>query len=546
MKNNNFNFKKLYKHLSIVLVVIFLLSIITGGTYSSDSVIDQVRNILKANYVDELPDSVLNQPTVDGIIKEINKTDTHTEYFTASQYTDFQNSINNTFSGIGVQVEMVSDGVQIITVFDGSPAQEAKLKPGDVIMMADNHILSGAPQDVALGYIKGPEGTSVKLKVKRGNALLSFNITRKQINAPTVNGEILDKHIGYIQLVSFGEDTAAKFGEMVNKDESNKVDSYIVDLRYNGGGYLTTALDIAGYFIGNNLALITRSRQEGKLEQNAVPHNTIINKPVIFLINEYSASASEILSGAVKDYNKAYFIGVRSYGKGSVQSPQLLSNNDVLKYTIEKFFSPKDHTIDKVGITPEMNVPDDIDSMRVAELILDTPKLAKSNKGYVKISINSKTVISKISKLDSPLYWQSYKQLITLATTGGAISLGTDKGWTAVSKANLKDLANMYYPNYKIQSKINNVTTDSAITLKFNAKMLRSSLNSKNIELIDTSTGDRVPIALKVKTDKEVVAAPTQKFTMNKKYYLVVNPNTLKSDKKALGYGMLDEISTAK
>lgn len=547
-------FKKIYRILSIGLIIVFMFTFVTASAYSDDSVINEVRQLLKTYYVDDLPDSVINQPTVDGILKEINKSDPHTMYFTASKFDDFTNSINNTFSGIGVQIEIVPQGVQVITVFDNSPAKEVGMKPGDIIMMADNHILSGLVDTVATGYIKGIEGTSVKLKVLRGSALLTLDVTRRQISAPTVDGSILDKHIGYIRLVSFGQDTATKFGKIIDDYESKNVDSYVVDLRYNGGGYLDTALNIAGYFVGNNVALITKSRNEGELKHYGTLHKNIINKPVIFLINEYSASASEVLSGAVKDYGKAYFVGLNSYGKGSVQMPATLSNNDTLKLTIERFYSPKGNTINKVGIKPDYNVANDIDSMRVAELMLDTPKALKNNSGYVKIKLKDRTFIVSINRAEQPLYWNSYKQFINAAatTTGGGVSvmLGTDKGWSTVTKDNLKNTAKMYYPSYKSLAKLKSVKLQTNFTLNFKSKLMKNSINDKNIELIDTLSGDRLPITFTststpTKTN-DVIVTPKSELKKGTTYYLVVNPKILKSDNKALGYGMINEIETIK
>lgn len=546
MGKKNTKNKRLFKYISILMMSVFIISITTSATYKDDSVINEVRTYLKNYYVDELPDSTLNLNSVDDIIKEINKTDPHTVYFTADKYAEFTDSINNTFSGIGVQIEIVPEGVQILTVFDGSPAQEMKLQPGDVIMMADDHILAGVPDDVAVGYIKGPEGTTVKLKVKRNKELLNIDIVRRKINAPTVTGKVLDNHIGYLDITSFGSDTGTKFGELLKQDESKNVDSYIVDLRYNGGGYLTTALDIAGYFVGNNLALITKGRIEGEVKQNATLQGIQINKPVIFLINEYSASASEILSGVLRDYNKAYFLGVRSYGKGSVQMPITLSNKDVLKMTIEKFFSPKGTTIDKVGITPNMLIPDEVDSMRAAELILNTPKTLSNNRGYFKIATKDKTIIGELTKAEDPLFWQSYKQLVTLSSQNGQVMFGTGKGWTVASKDALKDMAKIYYPTYKIKDKETGVTTDSAITVKFDSSVLKSSVNEKNVELIDSATGVRSTVEFKSINDKEAIVAPKEKFKMNKLYYLVVGPNVQKADKTAIGNGFIYELKTSK
>jgi carboxyl-terminal processing protease len=537
---------KIRKTLAIVLSAVFILSFTFAGTYSDNSVIEQVRELLRTQYVDELPDSVLNLPTVDEIIAEINKTDPHTKYFSAKDFTDFIDSIDNKFSGIGVQIEYIPEGVQVITVFDGSPAKAGGIKAGDVIMMADNHLLAGIPDDVAINYIKGPEGTSVNLKVKRGTTLLNFDIVRKQISVPTVEGEILDNHIGYIRVVSFGADTAIKFGTVLEEQQSKKVDSYIIDLRNNGGGYLQTALDMAGYFIGNNKALITKSKVEGEVEYPASYHKNVIDKPVIFLINSYSASASEVLSGAVKDYNKAYFLGVKSYGKGSVQITPQLDNKDYLKLTIAKFYSPKGNEINKIGITPDMAAPDTVDSMRVGELILDSPKTIASTKDYVKIETNGKVAIVKLARADDSKYWAAYGQLITNAIKQGKISIGNanGKGWTVASKTYIDDIAKLYFPSYKLTAKLKNFQLKGTIKVKFSAKIAKNSLSAKNAELIDAETGERIAIRFKGYSDKEVTVVPQKALAKAKTYYMVVHPSLIGADKKALGVGILDEITT--
>ena len=544
LKNNRL--KKMYKALSVILISILIFSFASAGKYTDDSIINEVRQILRTNYVDELPDSTLNQPTVEGIVKEINKTDTHTEYFTAKQYGEFTNAVNQTYVGIGVSIEMVPEGVQVITVFDTSPAKDGDIKSGDVIMMANQHLLGGLSSDAAVNLIKGPAGTKVNLRIKRENQLINKTLPRRQINAPTVTGEILDKHIGYIKISSFGGDTALKFGDLINDYETKKVDSYIIDVRNNGGGYLDAALNIAGYFVGDQVALITRSKAEGVKKLYGVAHKALINKKVTFLINQYSASASEVLSGVVRDYNKANFIGLKSYGKGSVQWPVALPDKTVLKLTIEKFFSPKDITIDKVGITPNIDVPNEVDSMRVAELIFDTPKTLKSNLGYVKINLKDNSAVLNVNRVEDPIYWQSYNQLISLAAKDGSVMLGTDKGWTTLTKDNLSDLPAMFYPGYKELPKKKSAALESKFTLSFDTNVLKSSLNDKNIELIDTSSGVRVPVVITVPNGKSVLVAPKNILKKGKTYFLVVNPKVIKTDNKPVGYGMINEIETVK
>lgn len=542
-----FKFREIYRILSLILILTFSFTLLTAGAYSDNSVINEVRQLLKTYYVDKLPDSVLNKSTIDDILKEINKTDTYTTYLTPKKYTNFMNSVNNKYIGIGLYIETVAEGVKVVSVIDGTPEKAAGIMAEDIIMMADNHILVGLTDDKAAEYIKGREGTTVKLRVKRGSDILNVDVIRKQIASSTISGEILDKHIGYIKIISFGEDSASSFAEKIKSFEENKVDSYIIDLRYNGGGLLDAALDIAGYFIGNNVALITKERINGEEKVRGKFHGMLINKPVVFLINKYSASASEVLVAAVKDYKKAYVIGTKSYGKGSVQLIAGLSNNDVLKFTTNKFYSPRSgKAIDQIGITPDLNVTDDIDSMRVAELILDSPNYLKDNRGYVKMTFNNKTVIVNINKMEQSLYWQSYKQLLSIATKNGNVMMGIQNGWNKVSKDYLKNIIKMYYPNYRQTAKLYSININCEFKIDFNLKIMENSITDENIELIDTLTGIRIPVGFRNTKDMEVIVTPKDSLKNGKTYYLVVHPKIMKSNNKPLGYGIINEIITAK
>jgi carboxyl-terminal processing protease len=540
----NDNMRKIYKLISLVLVSIIIIVFGFAGTYKGSNVINEVRQYLKSYYVDDLPDSILNQTSVEDIVASINKTDPYTQYLTVKKYNSMVDLINNNFLGIGIYIQIIPEGVKVVSVVDGSPEKAAGIMPGDIIIMAENHLLANVTSDSAVTYIKGTENEIVKLKILRDSKILDIDILREKFSSSTIDEKILDNHIGYLRITSFGEDTGKLFSEKLKNCQDKKVDSYIIDLRYNVGGSLNSALDIAGYFIGSNVAFITNGKHDGVSKNYGIYHGQIINKPIIFLVNEYSASASEILAGAVRDYGKAYFIGTKTFGKGSVQWSFPLSNKNILKLTIDKFYSPKGTAIDKVGIEPDLYINDDIDSLSVAELIFNSNFSLKNNKGFVRMDLKKKSVIVSINKMEQPSYWQAYTQLLNAASKDGKIMFGTGGTWARVPQEKIGDMISMFYPDYKVISRFSDISVDSEFTIGFKSKMIMKSINNKNIELIDTKTGIRVPVKLKSIMDTQVVVSPMEDLIKDRTYYLVVDPNILKADNKPLGEGKIYEIQT--
>ena len=336
------------------------------------SALDTGKAIVKQYYMGDIKEATIDAAAdMPSLVKSLN--DPYSAYFTPQQYTDFTGSINNTFSGIGISVGLSPEGIKIVSVFDNSPSKEAGLLIGDIITQADGHALAGLTSEAATAYVRGVTGTSVHLQVKRGTTTLPFDVVRKAIVLPTVVGELIDKHIGYIDISSFGETTTTEFKDVYEGLKNKSADSYIVDLRDDGGGYMNTAFDIAGFFIGNNVVLKVQPKTGVVKSYNATDEKELIDKPVIFLINEHSASASEILAAAVKDYKKAVFIGNKSYGKGVAQTIFTLPDKSYLKLTVFKFVSPLGKEINKIGITPDIEVKDDakagIDSLSAARIL---------------------------------------------------------------------------------------------------------------------------------------------------------------------------------
>jgi len=245
-------------------------------------------------------------------------------------------------------------------IIAGSPAKEAGLLSGDIITKANNEELKDLSLTEAVSKIRGKANTTVTLEVVRAGQkeIITKVVTRKKIDIPSVDGKVIEgTNIGYIALSIFGEKTADDFNKTLMDLESKKVTGLVIDLRDNGGGYLETAVAILSNFVEKDKVLVVTKEKNPFLNRSYFSYgNTQKPLPIVLLINENSASASEITAGALKDYNLAILVGQKSYGKGSVQQPFNLSDGSEMKVTVAKWYTPKDYGIDKVGINPDIEV----------------------------------------------------------------------------------------------------------------------------------------------------------------------------------------------
>ena len=468
-----------------MLVLILILSTSTTVLASDVEVLPEIRSLLQNQYVDPVSADVLNAPTVDETLKRLG--DPHTTYFSPEQYQGFLGSIDMRFYGIGIHINMEPEGVKVVSVISGSPAEEVGLKTGDVIVRAAGQSLVGLSSDEAVNILRGLDGSTVQISVKQGTLTKDLSVTRRAIKEPTVTGEVLDGHIGYLDLNSFGTDTPTEFQTTVNRLRNQNVNGWIVDLRDNGGGYLSSALNLAGYFIGPDVAVRIKDRTGVIHLYQAPDHGFTLNQPVIFLTNENSASASEILTAAVKDYQKAILVGTTTYGKGTVQSMFTLSNGGVLKMTVDRFYSPLGHEINKVGVNPDVEIRQ-ADSLRAAELML----LGKTE---------------ALAKARTSDYWEAWGELANLVP----------------ANKQLERFA-LYYPNYRKVSELSSIPLDKKFTVHFAGTVDWQSVNSTSLELINSKTGERtlstfVPLGL---SDVQVI--PEVALTPNTTYWLVIHP----------------------
>lgn len=397
----------------LALILVFNLFIINVSASVTDETLNTIKQIIKQDYVEEVPEEVYDAQSIEELVDLLG--DPYTKYFSANEYNSFTDEIEMKFVGIGIHIEMVPEGVEVVSLIEGAPAEEVGIAPGDIIISANGSSLAGLSSEEAVSLIKGEEGTAVKLEVKRGVSIMNISVVRKEISSPTVTGSLLNNHIGYINIASFGNDTPNKFNEILQSLENQNADSYIVDLRDNLGGYMHAALNIAGYFIGNNTAMMVEDNSGYKEKLNAFIHDEIIDKPVIFLINEYSASASEILAAAVKDYDKAYFIGVNSYGKGVAQSIYEFTDGSAFKMTTMRFLSPLGNVINKIGISPDLKI-EDMDPLLAAELLLGNSKRTSLNGRYMSIEMDNRFFEINLKDIKDDDYWKAYEYILGKAT----------------------------------------------------------------------------------------------------------------------------------
>lgn len=307
-------------------------------------------------------DTLSEKDLVSGMIKGFVGAfgDKHSEYFNPDETKKFNEMLSGDFEGIGAVIEKNDFWVVIERIIAGSPAKEAGLLSGDIITKANNEELKDISLTDAVSKIRGTADTTVTLEIIRPGEkeIITKIVTRKKIDIPSVDGKIIEgTNIGYITLSIFGEKTADDFYKTLTDLETKKAKGLIIDLRDNGGGYLETAVSILSNFVEKDKVLVTTKEKNPFLNRSYFSYGNI-NKslPIVVLINENSASASEITAGALKDYNLAILVGQKSYGKGSVQQPFNLSDGSEMKVTVAKWYTPKDYGIDKVGIKPDIEV----------------------------------------------------------------------------------------------------------------------------------------------------------------------------------------------
>ncbi len=327
--------------------------------YSS---VEQLYDELKKNYDGALDKQKLLDGLKEGLVKASD--DPYTEYFNAEGAEDFNEQLNGSFSGIGAELSKENGDIVVVSPIAGFPAEKAGIKPKDIIAEVDGGSTADMTVSEAVSKIRGEKGTKVKLTIIRGAQPLSFEVTREDITIPSVKSEIVAGNIGYLQISRYSEDTVRLATEAAKQYKANNVSGVVLDLRGNPGGLLDAAVGLSSLWLKDGAKVLEEKRDGKVIKTYSSDGNDILQGvKTIVLINEGSASASEITAGALKDNGVAQLVGVKSYGKGSVQSLLNLGSSllpggkeGLLKVTIARWYTPKGKNIDKEGISPDVEV----------------------------------------------------------------------------------------------------------------------------------------------------------------------------------------------
>ncbi len=313
--------------------------------------------LLHEYYVRPLDDTKLVQGAIRGMYRATG--DKHTSYMDPDEYRQATISLAGEYEGIGAWVDTSGDYVSIVSPMKGSPAEKAGLKPGDKIIAVDGEDVTGVPPDLVVRRVLGPAGTKVRLTIKRDDQEpFDVVITRAKITIPSVEGHMLDDGVAYVALYTFGNKTADDLHNTLKDLMAQHPKGLILDLRNNGGGYLATAVDVASEFLPKGKVVLYEESKDGSRKAyKAHGGGLALDVPMVVLVNEGTASASEIVSGALQDYGRAVLVGVTTYGKGSVQNWIPLSNNQgAVRITVALWLTPKGRQISGKGLTPDVKV----------------------------------------------------------------------------------------------------------------------------------------------------------------------------------------------
>lgn len=308
---------------------------------------------IETKYVNDTDDVKLIDGAIDGMVKSLN--DPHSKYLSPKMYKTLMEQTEGSFAGIGVVMGMDNEQkIHIVGIMENSPGQKAGLQEGDEILAVDGVPVTQMAFDEVAAHVRGQAGTDVVLTIMRDNANQDITITRDNIKLKTVGHKMLDNNIGYIQIVSFSEDTANEFNEAYNDLKNQGMKALVLDLRNNPGGLLTTCVEIAKKLVPKGEIVSIVDKQGNKETYSSSLEAP--EYPLVVLINKNSASASEILSGAIQDTKAGTIIGNTSYGKGSVQTILPMFEDDAVKLTIAKYYTPSGRSIDGTGITPDIEI----------------------------------------------------------------------------------------------------------------------------------------------------------------------------------------------
>ena len=351
------------------LVFTFLISKVCSSEnniYKKIDLFGEVLEKINKEYVDEIDQSKSMDSAINGLLQSL---DPYSAYMSPEIFNEMQTETSGKFGGLGIEVIMESGVVKVISPIDDTPASKAGIKAGDYIVKINEIQVQGKSLSEAVDLMRGPVGTGIELTVRRigEKKALKFNVIREIIQIQSVKADILEKNIGYLRLTSFNENSDTQIEKQIKKfEKNNDIKGYILDLRNNPGGLLSQAITISDFFLDNGEIVSTKGRKTSENRRWFAKKGDLTNgKLLIVLINYGSASASEIVAGALKDHKRAILLGENSFGKGSVQSIIPLKNQGAIRLTIAKYYLPSGKSISEVGVSPDIEITEKTEEFRI-------------------------------------------------------------------------------------------------------------------------------------------------------------------------------------
>ena len=362
--------KKFTEFLASIIFSFFLINVSFSANdeniYDKIDLFSEVLDKINKEYVEEINQSEVMDAAINGVLQSL---DPYSGYMSPEIFKEMQTETSGKFGGLGIEVGMEAGVVKVISPIDNSPAERVGVKAGDYIVKINDTQVQGKTLSQAVELMRGPVGSKIEITVRRIGVKKSiiFSITREIIEVKSVKSKIIDKNVGYIRLTSFNENSSSQVKKKIKEFKKDKnIEKYILDLRNNPGGLLSQAIKISDFFLDNGEIVSTKSRKKSENRKWFAKKGDIVNgETLLVLINYGSASASEIVAGALQDHKRAILIGESSYGKGSVQSIIPLENNGAIRLTISKYYLPSGKSISDIGVTPDIEIAESSDEFRI-------------------------------------------------------------------------------------------------------------------------------------------------------------------------------------
>jgi len=357
-----------------ILLILFFSILLLNKSFSKNEediyqkidLFSEVLDKINKEYVDEVNQGKAMDAAINGVLQSL---DPYSAYMSPEMFDNMQIETTGEFGGLGIEVGMEAGVVKVISPIDNTPASRAGIKAGDYIVKINETQVQGKSLTEAVELMRGPVGTDIEITVRRvgKKKAIIFNITREIIEIESVKSKILDDKIGYLRLTSFNENSSEQIKNKIKEiKKDKKIKGYILDLRNNPGGLLSQAIRISDFFLDYGEIVSTKSRKRSENRKWFSKKGDLIDgKTLIVLINYGSASASEIVAGALKEHKRAILIGENSYGKGSVQSIIPLKNKGAIRLTISKYYLPSGKSISEVGVTPDIEIEESSDGFAI-------------------------------------------------------------------------------------------------------------------------------------------------------------------------------------